>query len=162
MWLATVGVPIPLFAGSKQSRAVAEADARVVVNQKNTESLEQVLRLRTAQRLSAFAAAVDTIRLYRGGLLVQSEATADSTLRQYEVGRVTFASVLEANAVLVSDQEGYLQALAQAQELAIGAAEVNLVSVPRVGSGSGASMPSPSPSGAAGMTGSTPSTSSSM
>jgi len=156
MWLATLGVPIPLFAGSKQSRAVAEADARVVVSQKNTEAVEQLLRLRTAQRLSAFTAALDTIRLYRGGLLVQSEATADSTLRQYEVGRVTFASVLEANAVLVADQEGYLQALAQAHELAIDAAEVNLSSVPRVSGGSGASMPSAS------STASTPATSSSM
>jgi len=156
MWLATLGVPIPLFAGSKQSRAVAEADARVVVSQKNTEAVEQLLRLRTAQRLSAFTAALDTIRLYRGGLLVQSEATADSTLRQYEVGRVTFASVLEANAVLVADQEGYLQALAQAHELAIDAAEVNLSSVPRVSGGSGASIPSAS------STASTPATSSSM
>jgi outer membrane protein TolC len=152
MWLATVGVPIPIFAGSKQSRAVAEADARVLVGQKNTEALDQILRLRTAQRHSALAAALDTIQIYRGGLLVQSETTADSTLRQYEVGRVTFASVLEANAVLVADLDGYLLALAQAQELAIEAAEVSLSAVPRTAGGSGGGMSSsPGPSGA-GMT----------
>jgi cobalt-zinc-cadmium efflux system outer membrane protein len=57
---------------------------------------------------------------------VQSRATADSTLAQYRVGKVTFASVLEANAGYIGDEEGFLGSVADAQRLAIGAAEVSL------------------------------------
>jgi cobalt-zinc-cadmium efflux system outer membrane protein len=136
MWLLSVSIPLPIFAGSKQSRAVAEGEARVVANQKNVEGLGQTLRLRVQQRRTALAALLESIRLYKDGLLVQSEATADSTLAQYEVGRVTFASVLEANAGLIADQDGYLQALAQAQRLAIDSLEVSLAPVSSASAGS--------------------------
>jgi len=91
--------------------------------------------LRVRQRATAFRAIDDTIRLYLDGLLVQSEATAESTQAQYEVGRVTFAAVLEANAGFIFDQDGYLQVLVQAQTLAIDAREVRLApaSVPGAG-----------------------------
>lgn len=135
MWLAAVGTPIPVFVSSKQSRAVAESEARLVASQSNAQALEQVLRLRVQQRRTALGATLETIRLYREGLLAQSEATADSTLAQYEVGKVTFVSVLEANAGFIADQDGYLQVLAQAQRLQIDAAEVSLepVSLPEMG-----------------------------
>ena len=55
-----------------------------------------------------------------------SQASADSTLAQYRVGKVTFASVLEANAGLINDEEGCLLALAAAQRIAIAEAEVTL------------------------------------
>ena len=142
MWLASVGVPLPVFAASKQSRAVAENEARVLGSKKNVEGLEQVLRLRLQQRRTALRATLETIRLYRAGLLVQSEATADSTLSQYEVGKVTFASVLEANAGFIADQDGYLQAVAQAHLLEIERAEVSLGPVSSIRAGMGnTSMP---------------------
>ena len=126
MWLATVGIPLPIYAGVKQSRAVAESESRLVAKQSNLQALEQVLRLRVQQRRTALAATLETIRLYREGLLVESQATAESTLAQYEVGKVTFVSVLEANAGFVADQDSFLQVLAQAQRLQIEAAEVSL------------------------------------
>ena len=126
MWLVSVGGTLPIFAGSKQSRAVAESEARAAASTGNVQALEQVLRLRASQRVTALRATLETIRLYRDGLLVQSDATAESTRAQYEVGNVTFASVLEANAGLIADEDGYLQVLLQAQALAIDAAEVSL------------------------------------
>ncbi len=135
MWLLNVGFTLPVFTGSKQNRAVAENEARVLASHKKIESLEQVLHLRVFQRRTSLAALLETIRLYRNGLLVQSEATVDSTLAQYEVGRVTFASVLDANAGLIADQDGYLQALAQAQRLTIDSFEVSLAPVSSAGAG---------------------------
>jgi cobalt-zinc-cadmium efflux system outer membrane protein len=126
MWLATISFPLPVFAGFKQSRAVAENEARLLASQKQAEGLEQVLRLRAEQRRTTLAAVLESVRLYQGGLLVQSAATADSTLAQYEVGKVTFASVLEVNAGFIADQDSYLQALAQAHRLEIERVEVGL------------------------------------
>lgn len=126
MWQAGLSIGIPIWSGRKQSRAVAESEARADADQRSAEAIEQILRLRVADRRVALQSLVDTVRLYREGLLVQSQATADSTLAQYRVGRVTFASVLDANAGFVDDEEGFLLALADAQRVAIASAEVSL------------------------------------
>ena len=126
MWLVTASIPLPVFAKHKQDRAVAETIARGKASKSLTEALEQRLRLRVEQRRAALELALASIQLYREGLLVQSAALAESTLAQYAVGKVTLASVLEANAGLVADHDGYLQALAQVHQLEIDSFEVSL------------------------------------
>ena len=130
MWQLNVAGPIPVFSGSKQSRNVAENEARRVANQQNGDEIEQVLRLRVQERQAALASLNDTARVYRSGLLQQSEATIDSTLSQYAVGKVSLVSVLEANASYLNDVDGYLQTLADAQRVQIDAGEVSLQSTP--------------------------------
>lgn len=137
MWVAGISVGLPVWSGRKQSRAVAENAARAESDTRGAEAVEQVLRLRVAERQAALGALLETIRIYRGGLLVQSKATVDSTLAQYRVGRVTFASVLEANAGLLNDEEGFLSTLSDAYRIAIAAYEVSLAPVPSGGGGMG-------------------------
>lgn len=144
MWLVTVGGPLPLFSGRRQDRSVAENRAWAIAAKEEVASIEQVLRLRTEERRTAFQALVETIDLYKQGLLVQSEATADSTLSQYKVGKLTFASVLEANAGFIADQEGYLQAIAAAYRILIAEVEISLSPTAVMsagGVGAGAAMP---------------------
>lgn len=126
MWVLTLGGPLPVFAGSKQSRAVAENRALAQVAQGESQTIEQVLRLRSSERRTVFDALLKVIELYQQGLLVQSEATTESTLAQYTVGKVSFASVLDANAGLIADEEGFLQALADAHRILIAEAELSL------------------------------------
>jgi outer membrane protein TolC len=135
MWQANVGVNLPVFSGSKQNRVVAESSAQAEATMRATEALEQVLRLRVRERLIALAALRDTVALYRDGLLMQSAATAESTLTQYRVGRASFASVLEANTGILRDEEDYLRTLVNAQRLAIAQAEVSLEPVASMGGG---------------------------
>jgi len=125
MWLVTVGGPVPLYAGSKQRRAVAESRALESAAEHEHAALAQVLRLRSEQRRTAFVALVDTVAVYEQGLLVQSEATTQSTLAQYKVGKVAFASVLEANAGFLADQEGVLEAIAAGYRILIAEDEVS-------------------------------------
>lgn len=126
MWQVSVGTTLPIFAGLNQNRRVAETKARVTSEEKSVETVEQLLRLRIAERRAALSERLETVGLYTSGLLVQSQATAQSTLAQYEVGKVSFALVLEANAGVIADEDGYLQALADAQRIAITAAELRL------------------------------------
>lgn len=157
MWVVTIGGPLPVFAGSKQSRAVAEGRALAGAARAEVATLEQLLRLRSHERRAVFEALLQTIDLYAQGLLVQSEATAESTLAQYQVGKVSFASVLEANAGFIADEEGYLQALAAAHRVLIAQAEVSLLPVPMPALSGGAAGPMPG-AGSASMeaTGGTP------
>jgi cobalt-zinc-cadmium efflux system outer membrane protein len=126
MWQAGISIGLPLWSSRKQGRAVAEREARADAGARANETVEQLVALRAAERRSALEAIAGALEIYRGGLLVQSEATAQSTLTQYRVGKVTFASVLEANAGHVADEDAYLLAMADAQRLAIASAEVAL------------------------------------
>jgi outer membrane protein TolC len=126
MWQATVAFSIPIFAASKQARAAAENEARAGASRQTVESIALSLRERVAERQTALAAALEILALYEGGLLTQSRATAESTLAQYEVGRVSFASVLEAIAGYLGDQDAHLQTIADAEQIAIARDEISL------------------------------------
>lgn len=144
MWQAGISLNLPVWSYRKQGRAVAESEARAEADARSAEAIEQLLRLRVAERRAAYSSLLETIRLFREGLLVQSRATAESTLAQYRVGKVTFASVLEANAGYIADEESFLAAVADAQRIAIAASEVSLDPVVIAGAGgamAGAGMP---------------------
>jgi outer membrane protein TolC len=118
MWAAGLSFSIPLFSGSKQARAVAEGEARAAASAGGAEAVREILHLRVQERLALLSSLVESAAIYRDGLLIQSQATADSTMGQYRVGRVTFASVLEEVGGVIADEEGYLQSVAAAQRVA--------------------------------------------
>ncbi len=109
MWQAGVAFNLPIWGAQKQSRAVAENRARGEAARDGAEAIRQLLRQRIHERLAALGALVEANHLYRSGLLVQSDATVSSTLSQYQVGRVTFASVLEALSGYLADVNGFLR-----------------------------------------------------
>ncbi len=144
MWLVTLGGPLPVFAGSKQSRRVAEAQAETAASGEDVATFEQLLLLRTAERAAVFEALNETLALYDQGLLIQSAATTESTLAQYSVGRVGFASVLEANAGFLADRDSYLGTLAAAYAVLIDQNELSLApaAMPPAMGGASGGMPS--------------------
>jgi cobalt-zinc-cadmium efflux system outer membrane protein len=137
MWLAAVSIGLPVWSSRKQGRAVAESEAREDSSKRTAEAVEQVLRLRVAERRAVYAALLENVRIFREGLLVQSRATSESTLAQYRVGKVTFASVLEANAGYIADEESHLAAVADTLRIAIAAAEISLDPVGAPGASGG-------------------------
>jgi cobalt-zinc-cadmium efflux system outer membrane protein len=143
MWQATVSLPLPVWAGRKQARALAENRALQRASSEGLEAVRQLLRQRLAERRALIAAAREMNELFRKGLLVQSEATVTSALAQYQVGRLAFASVLEALQGYVADQSNFLDSIASAQRLAIAERELSLESVegPPTGGMSGAAFP---------------------
>ena len=151
MWQAGVSVSLPIFSGSKQARAVAESEARAAMSGNAVETVAQVLRQRVEERQALLGSLIESARLYEDGLLIQSQATADSTLAQYRVGRLTFASVLEAIVGVVNDEDGRLGTIASAHRVAIAAAEVSLDAAGGGAGGlSGGSMPGTGATGGGG------------
>jgi outer membrane protein TolC len=150
MWQLGVGVTLPLWAAQKQGREVSAANARAYGEERGAEAVRQILRQRVAERITLLSSLIDSWRLYRGGLLVQSSATAESTLAQYRVGNVTFAAVLEALAGYVNDANGYYETVASAERLLIAMDEVSLDS-PGASAVMGApAMPAAAPAAASG------------
>ncbi len=142
MWTLQLGITIPVFGATKQGKAVEESQARREADLRGEDSVRQAVQLRAQERRTLLAAALETLRIYRDGILIQSDATVRSTFSQYQVGKVTFSSVLEVLRGFVVDEGGYLDAQATAQRVGIADREVSL-SPPGVpaGSLSGASMP---------------------
>jgi cobalt-zinc-cadmium efflux system outer membrane protein len=135
MWLASVGITLPIFSGSKQSRAAAESARRQESEESGEEATRQVVRLRAQERQTLLVALMRTNALYRSAVLVQSEAAVRSTLAQYQVGKVTFQSVLDVLRGLVADENGYLASLADARRVAIAQREVSLEAPAGLGGG---------------------------
>lgn len=126
MWAASVGLSLPIYWWDKGSRAVSESEHARAAEQQGAEAVRQLLALRTRERHTALSATLEALEIFHHGLLVQSHATVDSTLFQYRVGKVPFASVLEVMRGLVADENGYLSTLADAERLLIGLREVSL------------------------------------
>lgn len=140
MWQLGVSAPVPVFAKRKQDEQAAEARERRNAAVNYEEVVRLTLRQRTAERVAGLSAAVKTNRLYRGGLLAQSEAATSSVIAQYRVGTAPFNAVLEAYAGYLADLEGYLQSLADARKLETALMEVSLSPAPTAGA-SGMSSP---------------------
>jgi outer membrane protein TolC len=159
MWQAGVSVPIPLWATSKQSQAVTEYRLRGQAAENSAETIRRLVRQRLEERRAMLAALLETNRLYRSGVLIQSEATVSSAMAQYSAGRVPFASVLEALSGYLADLVGFYESVAATQRIDIAQRELSLdpVAGPALGGPGGASMPGSSGMGtASGPAGSAP------
>lgn len=141
MWQAGVAFSLPVW--GEKGAAVLESQARETVASSGEETVRHLLRQRVYERHELLSALLETNRLYRSGLLVQSGATVQSTLAQFRVGQVSFASVLEALSGHLADLEGFLDSVAAAQALAIAEREasLSLVSAPAAGGGGSARVP---------------------
>ena len=126
MWQAGLAFCVPVWSVGKQAHAIRESQARGHAARNGAEAIRRLLHQRVNERVAALQSLLQTSRLYRSGLLIQSEATVTSTLAQYQVGVLGFASVLEALAGFVADQNGYLDSLAFAQQIAIEERAVSL------------------------------------
>ncbi|HJW75829.1 MAG TPA: TolC family protein [Thermoleophilia bacterium] len=151
MWQAGVSVPIPLWAGSKQSQAISEYRLRGQAAESSAETIRRFVRQRLEERRAMLTALLETNRLYRSGVLIQSEATVSSAIVQYKVGRVPFASVLEALSGYLADLVGFYESVAATQRIDIAHRELSLdpVAGPALGGLGGASMPGSSGMGTA-------------
>ena len=134
MWQAGVSLTVPVWSFSRRDHALAEGRARISATQASAEGIRCLLEQRVRERHTLLGALLESLQIYRSGLLVQSEATVASTLAQYRIGRVEIGAVLDAMAGYMTDVNGFLESIVQAQRLAIAEREVSL-------DGAGGSLP---------------------
>ncbi len=154
MWQVGVSISLPVWSKQKQQRAVAEQDWRRKSQGSEASSVQNLLNQRIRERSAQMTGTLGALNIYRDGLLVQSEASFQANLAQYETGRAPFLSVLESLNGWVADRGGLLQAVAQAKAIEIAQEEFNLggtppISAPGLGSPAIGMGGSPSGSGAA-------------
>ncbi|MFO0596473.1 MAG: TolC family protein [Myxococcaceae bacterium] len=137
MWTVTLGVPVPVFAGVKQARAVSEADAAVEGASRGVDAVEQLLKLRMAQRLASWRA-LAAVWSSQEQLRADAQAAADATLNQFRIGQVPFTAVLEATAAVIAVLEAGDDVLVEGWRLRVAQDEASLGEVPGLASAAGA------------------------
>lgn len=100
----TVGVTLPIWRKERQQPQLAEARAML----SEREAMRRALRLETVaqltQRYATASQARQTVRLYDTALLPAADASVNSALAAYRVGRVDFLTLLETRMKLFEAQ----------------------------------------------------------
>jgi len=111
-----VGVTIPLFSSSKQSKALEQRRAEV---QERTLGLART-RLAIQQQISVGLArynqAVEQTRLFETGIIPQARQTVDVMRAAYLVGEVDFLNLISAQITLYNFETRYWQVLAEVHQ----------------------------------------------
>jgi outer membrane protein, heavy metal efflux system len=119
-----VGVSLPIFFGSKQRAMIDEADMMKMAAERQLNSVEIALTSKLRSSFAAAQAQRDLIPLYSKELIPQYEATYNSSLSAYAVGKTTFAMVIDnltalvnAKIELVKIQSSYFSTVADISRL---------------------------------------------
>lgn len=99
-WDLMVEVMIPLQQSARRARE-REAEHMVTAADARRSAAESRLQGELGRSYTAYAAGHDTLRLLRGSLLPQAEATRDATRSAFANGRVDFDTVIEAERQLI-------------------------------------------------------------
>lgn len=108
----TVSVNIPVFYKTKQRQAVAEAAENLTSAQKMRENRLNEVRFELKQQYLAAQAANRLLSLYSRGIVPQSSLALESSMADYQVGKVDFLSLLANFTTVLNYETDYYRQLA--------------------------------------------------
>jgi cobalt-zinc-cadmium efflux system outer membrane protein len=98
----TAGISVPLFAGSKQNRAIDESRANLREANQNLHSEELNVRLEAATLLDEDRRLAQQVDYYEQGVIPQAFATLAAATASYAVGKVDVEAILSAETALIN------------------------------------------------------------
>ncbi len=104
MATADLAIMLPLYKGRKQKQALAEAEARLLADERSAEAMR--LRARSTVEKARFdlEAAVREAEAYSKGVLAVDALAVESALASFQAGKSPFVAVLEAHNTLYRDR----------------------------------------------------------
>jgi outer membrane protein, heavy metal efflux system len=105
-----VGFSLPVFARQRQLRMRAEARAMERMAEADLASMRAEVGARLGELRADLRRSLTLIELYRADVLPQAQATVESALSSYRVGRVDFMTLIDAQ-MTKNDYERELAAL---------------------------------------------------
>ncbi|HXV73382.1 MAG TPA: TolC family protein, partial [Sphingomonadales bacterium] len=111
-----IGIKIPLYAGSKQSKAL---DQRRAERQEKTLSLTQtrlIIQRDIGTGLALYRQTREQVRLFGTGIIPQAQMTLDAMRAAYLVDEVDFLNLVSAEITLFNYETRYWQVLSEANQ----------------------------------------------
>lgn len=96
MLTITAGLNIPIWAGWKQKNLVSSARANLRQSEYSKQDLENELRFELDRTLLEYERNSSRYTLYKESLIPQSQAVLESSRAAYEVGKLEFFDVIDA------------------------------------------------------------------
>jgi outer membrane protein TolC len=121
---AMVSIPIPLQKGRKQDATVAAAEAELTAQTAHYHEAVNAVNSEIVQRVSEIEHARTQLVLSKRAILPQTRAILTSSLASYQVGKLDFANVMDAQASVFTAEMAYFQSLT---DVAQGIAELEQV-----------------------------------
>lgn len=118
---ATVSLPLPIQKGRKQDADVASADADLAALEQEHRTSVNELRAVIARQVGDLERARTQLALSVRAILPQSRAALVSATSEYQVGRLDFSALMDAQASVFNAETIYYHALT---DFAIGLAEL--------------------------------------
>jgi len=112
----TLGIKLPLYAASKQQREIDQRGAERIAQQQALYDAQLTVRREVVQADSDYQRAREQAALLQQGLLPQAQQTVASMLSGYQVGKVSFNTLIRAQLQVNRFQLQYWQALRDAQQ----------------------------------------------
>lgn len=111
-----VGVKVPLYAGRKQSKAVAQRGFDVQANRYALLDERGLVRGAIAASVTDYNRARQQLSLFESGIVPQAEQTVQSMLAGYQVSEVDFLNLVRSQITLFNYELQYWKALSEAKQ----------------------------------------------
>lgn len=111
-----VGVTIPLFSGSKQSKALEQRRAEVQAHTLGLARTRFAIQEKISVGLARYRQGAEQVRLFKTGIIPQARQTVDAMRAAYLVNEVDFLNLVSAQITLYNFETRYWQVLAEANQ----------------------------------------------
>ena len=111
-----VGVKVPLYAGRKQSKAVAQRGLEVQTSRYALLDERGLVRGAIAASMTDYNRAKQQLSLFETGIVPQAKQTVNSMLAGYQVSEVDFLNLVRSQVTLFNYELQYWKALSEAKQ----------------------------------------------
>ena len=111
-----LGVKVPIYAGRKQSKAVAQRGLEVQTSRYALLDERGLVRGAIATGVTDFQRAKQQLSLFETGIVPQAEQTVKSMLAGYQVSEVDFLNLVRSQMTLFNYELQYWKALSEAKQ----------------------------------------------
>ena len=111
-----LSMSVPLFAGSKQSKAVDQRTSELMQQKFALKDEWNKVRSQISQANSDFQQAKNQVVLFKSGIIPQARQTVSSMLAGYQVNKVDFLNLVRSQITLFNYETQYWKVLTEANQ----------------------------------------------
>ena len=111
-----VGIKIPLYAGRKQSKAVAQKSLELKKSRYALRNEQNLVMATVSSAVTDYQRAREQFSLFASGIVPQARQTVQSMLAGYQVSKVDFLNLVRSQITLFNYELQYWKALTEANQ----------------------------------------------
>lgn len=111
-----LGVSLPLYAGRKQDKAVDQRTSELLQRQNALQDEWNKVQAEISAALADYHRASEQVQLFRTGIIPQARQSVASMLSGYQVSKVDFLNLVNAQITLYNFETQYWSALSEANQ----------------------------------------------